>query len=196
MTALRFERLTAPAGLPVTSAEIAEALRVADDLLTEAATLHVPAAVAELQDYAGLAFLTQTVRAIARGPLAPGQALRLPIGPVLAGAACTVTVRAHDGTEATLDAGLWRLIAGKRPELRLLDLSLPSTLAEDSSELLIDYAAGFGSTATAVPRDLKIAVLDQSIRLFDRRGDDFTRGATPVSAHAARIVSRWRGVSL
>lgn len=196
MTLFGFERMTAPAAPAVSSAEIADGLRVADEMLAEAATMHVPAAEAHVGDYGGVALVNQTIRAIFGGPFRAATALRLPIGPVPAGAPCTVTVSEFGGAETTLDVGLWRLVSGRKPELRLLDATLPAALAEDQTMLLIDYTAGFGATTQSVPRDLKLAVLDQAIRLFDRRGDDFTRGATPLSAHAARIISRYRGVRL
>lgn len=196
MTLLTFERITVPAGLPVTGAEIGEALRVADELLTEASGLHVPAAVAELQDFGGLALLEQTIRAVYLGPFGEGRTLRLPVAPVQAGADCTVKMREFDGTETALDAGLWRLIGGKRPELRLMEATLPAALAEARTSLVIDYEAGFGANEASVPRDLKLAVLDHALRLYDLRGEDYTRGAARLSVHAARIVTRWRGVAL
>lgn len=192
---LQFERLTAPVAEVVRPDEIKEALRVGDDLYREA-QIYVHAAANDMADHGGLAFTFQTIRAHGRGPFASGQVFALPIGPVQANAPITVTFLEFDGLETELAAGLYRLIPGKRPELRLLDVDLPAALADDRTRLLIDYEAGFGANSYSVPPDLRLAILGQAARDFDRLSDDFKRGNTSISASAARIISRYRGVRL
>ncbi len=141
------------------------------------------AAALELEHFAQIALLTQTVRVIIFNP--PHQyGFTLPIGPTAPDATATVTVDGEAFTGFQFEGGL-------RPYLRWLapfyDLS--------ASRVVIEYTAGFGSTSGAIPRDLAQAICDQAAILYDARGPMDAKSFTS-SPHMARIGARYRGVAV
>jgi|AntRauTorckE5430_2_1112549.scaffolds.fasta_scaffold02595_1 uncharacterized phiE125 gp8 family phage protein len=152
------------AHLRVTSTEAISALRYAD------------VAAHELEDYAAIALLDQEI--VAQGQPDERGVAYLPIGPA---PAQTPTVETLDGT------ALPHLFTpGRHPVV---------TLAEPyEGEIRVTYQAGYGQNTSAIPADLQHAVLDQTMRLYDMRGD-MDAPATPAPAFA-RIAARHRRVSL
>ena len=140
------------------------------------------AAAREIELYAGLALLDQTI--VAESDPAPGAALRIPVNPVQT--ITSVETVAEDGTVATFTEG-WHLREGRLAELRLS--------AEPAEAIRVTYTAGYGDTVTDVPEDLALAVLDQALRLYDLRGDLADTPPTPSPAFA-RIAARYRAVRL
>jgi len=139
-------------------------------------------AAAEIEHFAQIALLTQTIRVVIFDP--PQQyGFTLPVGPARLDATATVTV---DGEPFTG----FQFEGGKRPYLRWLapfyDLS--------PSRIVIEYQAGFGGSYTAIPADLAQAIRDQAAILYDARGavDPKTLTSSP---HMARIGARYRGVT-
>lgn len=155
-----------------------EHVRVLDDdfdreLLAMAAT-----AVAEAEDFAQLALRSQAVRVtLTEWPLGP--VLALPIGPMLAADSVTVTVNgaAFYGFTA---------LTGPRPALAL-------TAPRPCGPVMVEYIAGYGETAAAIPEDLRHAVMDQAAAYFDARGAVDAKRVS-LSPHFARILGRYRGV--
>ena len=179
---LTVERLTFPAP-PLTVTEARERCRIdfADSDIELAAM--VAAACREFEDRAGVALITQTIRATFDPPPLSSR-IPLPIGPVLAGATATVTL---DGVAFTDFA----LITGTRPAIVLADDELAI------GELIVTYAAGFGAARPSVPADVALAILDQVAVAFDLRGMGDARGLAPggVSQAFARVAARWRRVA-
>ncbi|SMX42527.1 head-tail connector protein [Maliponia aquimaris] len=138
-------------------------------------------AAAELEQFAQLALLTQTVRVVV---FDPGTDLdwRLPVGPVADDAAVTIAADGASFTDFTL-------VGGTRAMIRLGDSFL--TLLPD--RLTIEYPAGFGDAATDIPRDLAQAIMDQTALHYDSRGPTDFKSLT-TSPHLARIAARYRGV--
>lgn len=176
---MHVERLTNPTAKPFDERDLEDHLRITADDRYEARS-HASAAAEELQHYASLALLTQSIRVTVPAWPAHG-VLSLPIAPVVQGASVTVADEAGAFTEFVLVPGL-------RPALRL-------TGTPPSGEIVVTYDAGFGDDWTAVPPDLRLAILDQAAATFDARGpsDGKTNG---MSAHMARIAARYRRVAL
>lgn len=172
------------AGLPVTDAQISDHLRIiGPDEITRAEPI-VEAATAELEAYCGLALLVQTITATtARWP---GQTIALPVGPLVDGGPVTVAQRETDGSLTPVLSGWW-IEGGRYPRLHFPD-TIPT------GPLVITYRAGFGTGPGDVPADLRLAVCDQALRLYDMRGAE--NGPATLSPAAARIAARWRRVSL
>ena len=140
-------------------------------------------AAAEIEEYAQIALLTQKVRVTIFDPDCGQYGLHLPIGPVAMDAQPTVTIDSQPFTA-------FDFLGGNRPYIRWLapyhDLQ--------PSRILIEYDAGFGSTASAIPADLAQVIKDHTMFLYEARGPIDAK--VPVrSPHFARIGARYRGVS-
>ncbi len=131
------------------------------------------AAVLEIEAYCDIALLRQEIGFVFE-TTSSLEAVELPIGPLAPDAEFTI-----NGTPATPVH-----TSGRYPTL-----TLPDGL---TGEVIITYKAGFGYTATSIPADLQLAILDQAARLFDMRGAaDGKQGLSPA---AARICARYRRV--
>lgn len=142
------------------------------------------AAALELEEFAQIALLTQTVRVTVFGPCPNSSVFELPIGPALDGATATVLI---DGA-AFAD---FEFATGPRPHVRWL----APFLELNPERISIEYQAGFGPTHWHIPKDLSLAVLDQTAMLFDERAPSNARGNF-MSPHMARIGAKYRGVKL
>ena len=157
-------------------------LRVDHD--EEDAQIHAmgEAAARELEDFAQIALITQTIRVTIFNPTPGDTGLRLPIGPTPDDTPITVTI---DGEPFTG----FDFSGGNKPYIRWLatwyDLC--------PSRLNIEYNAGFGDSAADIPPDLAQALLDQATMFFSSRGPVDVKGHT-TSPHMARIGARYRGV--
>jgi len=140
-------------------------------------------AAAEIEQFAQIAFLTQTIRVTI---FDPGIAtyLNLPVGPAAEDEVPTVTI---DGVAFTA----FEFVGGNRPVMRWLT-GYPDT---PPSRLTITYQAGFGATAADIPADLSQALMDQAALHYDARSPMDARSLT-TSPHMARIGARYRGVQL
>ena len=137
-------------------------------------------AAAEIEHFAQVALLDQTIRVTVLNPEAT-IGVALPVGPYKAGSPITVTI---DGQAFTA----FSVIEGLRP---YLCYQQPTR----GSALVIEYQAGFGEEASGVPADLAQALLDQAVMHYDGRGPQDGKTLT-TSPHMARIAARYRGVSL
>lgn len=140
----------------------------------------ISAAAFEIENFGQLALLKQTIRVNVFDPITGETYLKLPIGPARVDQTPTVTIDGTAFTEFSFEGG-------NRPFIRwhsaFLDLS--------PSRLSIEYEAGFD----AVPDDLRLAVMDQALVVYEGRGvaDERDRKSSP---HMARIGARYRGVRL
>jgi len=138
------------------------------------------AAATELEAYAGIALLDQTIRVMLDGW--PRSAwLTLPVAPLLDPLSVAVLV---DGEPFEGYA----VVTGQRPALRL-------SAARPSGCVEVEYQAGYGATADDIPRDLALAIMDQVAATYDTRGlePNKTNGMSP---QMARIAARYRRVAL
>ncbi len=140
-------------------------------------------AAAEFEQFAQIALLTQTIRVTIFDP-DRNSGLSLPIGPAAEDALVTVTI---DGEAYTAFA----FVGGNRPYIRWLadyhDLT--------PSRMMIEYEAGFGTTAADVPQDISQAVMDQAALHYAGRSPMDAKSLS-TSPHMARIGARYRGVKI
>jgi uncharacterized phiE125 gp8 family phage protein len=177
---MRVERLTRLAVDHFDLASLEEFIRATPDMMPEAARL-ADAAALELENYASIALLNQSIRV--RLDEWPGTDwLALPVAPYVAGAPLAVTV---DGQAVAA----FTAVDGLRPALRLADLPV-------DGEIVITYQAGFGATLAAIPPDLRHAILDQAAVAFDLRGQSEPKFGTGLSPHMARVAARYRRVAV
>ena len=140
-------------------------------------------AAAEIEQFAQIALLTQTIRVTI---FDPGQesGLRLPIGPVDEMDVPTITI---DGVAFTAFA----FVGGNHPYIRWLSDYFDLT----PSRMIIEFQAGFGATAADIPFDLSQAIMDQAALYYDGRSPMDAKSLT-TSPHMARIGARYRGVQV
>lgn len=172
------ERTKISQSAPVDPVAFTEHLRIDDAL---GGLRYAFTAAAEIERYADIALLDQTITAVA-DPLT-GKVLALPVGPVALGASITVELLEQDGSATPITSG-WFLQAGPRPQL-FFD-TVPGGAVRTT------YTAGYGDTPDTIPEDLSHAIMDQALKLYDMRGD---MDAPPTLApSAARICARYRRV--
>ena len=176
-------RITDSPELPFVLDDLKMHLRILHEDDDPAITKMGHTAAAEIEQFAQIALLTQTIRVTI---FDPGMAtfLKLPIGPVADDEVPTVTI---DGDAFSA----FELIGGNRPVIRWLS-GYPDT---PPSRMTITYQAGFGATAADIPADLAQALMDQTALHFDGRSPMDAKSLT-TSPHMARIGARYRGVQL
>ena len=174
-------RVTASAALPFILDDLKLHLRCTDGAEDAAIQNIGKTSAAELEQFAQIALLSQTIKVTIFDPNAD-QGLHLPIGPVLDANALSVTV---DGAPfAEFD-----LIEGIRPYIRWSK----SYHDQAPSRVTIEYVAGFGAAAIDIPSDLAQALMDQAALHYDGRSPMDAKSLT-TSPHMARIGARYRGV--
>lgn len=164
---------------PVSTEDLADHLRI-ETVEAQDAMRYAAAAAREIEDHARLALLTQTIVAEADA----AQVLTLPIGPVQEDETITVELVNPDGTLETISG--WGLVAGWQTAVVLDETP--------ERRVRVTYRAGYGSDPADIPADLRHAILDQALRLFDVRGD--RDAPATLAPSAARISARYRRVSL
>ncbi|MEM9578250.1 MAG: phage head-tail connector protein [Pseudomonadota bacterium] len=174
-------RIAGGAALPFVLEDLKLHLRVSDDAEDAAIQNIGETAAAEIEHFAQIALLIQTIRLTIFDPTRePG--LRLPIGPVAHDHTPTVTI---DGEAFTA----FDFVGGNRPYIRWLDAYFDLI----PSRMIIEYQAGFGAAASNVPPDLAQALMDQAALHYDGRSPMDAKSLT-TSPHMARIGARYRGV--
>lgn len=142
------------------------------------------AAAAELEHFAQIALLFQTVRVTLFRPVPCSYGLNLPIGPVADGETPSVLIDGEAFTSFDLTRSL-------RPYIRWMgnwyDLR--------PDRIVIEYKAGFGDVAASIPADLAQAIMDQAALHYDGRSPMDPK-VSSGSPHMSRIGARYRGVSL
>lgn len=176
-------RVPLVAGDPFILENVRAGLRAeADDLIQEVSNI-ASAAALEVEHFAQIALLRQTIRVLIIDPL-QRSGLSLPVGPVALDHTPTVSIDGEAFTDFQFDGG-------NRPYIRWSSAYLELT----PSRMVIEYKAGFGDAAGDIPADLAQAVIDQAALMFDGRSPMDGRSLTS-SPHMARIGARYRGVSL
>lgn len=176
-------RTAGGAALPFVLDDLKLHLRVPDDAEDTAIQNIGETAAAEIEQFAQIALLTQTIRVTIFNP-SREYGLSLPIGPVADDDVPTVTI---DGEAFTA----FDFVGGNRPYIRWLadyhDLT--------PSRMTIEYQAGFGAAAADVPPDLAQALMDQAALHYDGRSPMDAKSLT-TSPHMARVGARYRGVQV
>ena len=187
----RLTRVLAPAAPAVTLAAAKAHLRVEhaeDDGMIEGL---IEAAVATIEGPAGIgiALMTQTWRLSLDGGFM-AVPIELPLGPVQAVAA--ITYVDGDGQEQTLDPALYDLDADSRPARidRTFGATWPAARRQLSA-VKITFTAGYGDTPTAVPADLRAALLLMVGHLYQNR-EAVSRPMQEMPLGFTAIVERHR----
>ena len=153
-----------------------------DDGSEDAALTNIShTAAAEIEHFAQLALLRQTIRVTVLSPHLD-DTLYLPIGPAMQGDEPTVSLNGQPFSDFLYFPFTRPVIAWG-----------PSYLATIPKRLDIEYQAGFGDEAAAIPPDLAQALMDQAALHFDGRSPMSAKELT-TSPHMARIGARYRGV--
>lgn len=174
-------RTAGGAVLPFVLDDLKLHLRVPDDAEDAAIQKIGETAAAEIEQFAQIALLTQTIRVTIFNP-SYGYGLSLPIGPVADADIPTVTI---DGEAFTA----FEFAGGNRPYIHWL----ADYYDMIPSRMTIEYQAGFGAAATDVPSDLAQALMDQAALHYDGRSPMDAKSLT-TSPHMARVGARYRGV--
>lgn len=177
------DRTRLATGDPVITDELQTHMRI-EAAEIPGALAYASAASDEVARHADIALLTETIEAETTTDT-HGAILPLPIGPVQSGATITVEGVATDGTTTAITTG-WHLRPGRHAEIRFTEAP--------EAQIRVSYTAGYGPDAQDVPRDLRFAVMDQALRLFDRRGDMDEHPRLAPST--ARIAARYRRVTV
>lgn len=177
-------RLPMSSSLPFILSELKHHLRVDAAEEDDAVTKMGLAAAAELEHFAQIALLTQTIRVTIYDPPGRGD-ITLPIGPPVQDSTATVTFDGEPFTAFSLEAAY-------RPYLRL---GTAACSWPHPTRITVDYQAGFGADAVNIPADLAEAIMDQAALHYDGRSPMNARDLT-MSPHMARIGARYRGVSV
>ena len=175
------QRTAGGATLPFGLDDLKLHLRVPDDAEDTAIQNIGETAAAEIEQFAQIALLTQAVKVTIFNP-ASDEGLSLPIGPVADAATPTVTI---DGEAFTA----FDFAGGIRPFIRWQDAFFDLT----PELMVIEYDAGFGTTAADIPADLAQALMDQAALHYDGRSPMDAKSLT-TSPHMARVGARYRGV--
>ncbi len=167
-------------GDPVTDTEFTEHMRLDADLVTGAYP-YVRAAAREVEQYADIALLTQTITVTTNAHEREDglTILRLPIGP--AHEDVTVERVETDGTFTPM------------PYSYIVYNGAVRFAMHPEHPVRITYTAGYGETAESIPADLRMAVCDLAARLYDHRASD---KSPAMPAATARICARYRRVML
>lgn len=161
--------------------------RVDGDHDDTALALMARAAAREIEAHSELALLAQRITVTLSDWCCR---IALPVGPFwpegLADHPITVELIDEAGNVTPHPAGWW-IEGGRYPVLSL-------TASGQGEQLRITYPAGFGDTASSIPADLQLAIMDQAARSYDLRGaEDAAQG---LSLAASRIAARYRRVAV
>ena len=176
-------RTDASAAAPFDLEPIKTYLRVTHSDEDIAITQMAWTAAREIEHFAQIALLNQTIRVTIFDPRHE-YALNLPIGPVSEGDNPTVTI---DGEPFTG----FEFVSGHRPYLRWL----ASHYELYPGRTVVEYQAGFGATDYDIPHDLAQAIMDQTALHYDGRSPMDAKSLT-TSPHMARVGARYRGVQV
>jgi uncharacterized phiE125 gp8 family phage protein len=181
---MRYTRTPISDGSPFHLTEVKAYLRV--DYTDEDQTIDALArsAAAEVEAYCDLALLSQTITTTT--DQWPGDVIDLPCGPLLEGQPVTVSVLEADGTLTPVPTGWW-IEGGRYPRLHFT--------TTPGARLQVVYVAGYGDGVEDLPATLALAIHDQTLRLYTRRGDeDVKPNANTLAPTASRILARFRRV--
>ena len=181
--------ITAPAGEPLTLAEIKFFLRVAHDTDDSLIADLAEAARCQVEAVTGLALMTQGWRlTLDRWPEEPVALLRPPVQAVTG-----ISVQHADGSWGELDEGDYALIPGY--PARVLLKARPSSPGVAAGGIRIDFTAGFGD-ADAVPGTLKQAVRLLAAHYHEHRTPATERRVTTMPNSVGALLAPWREVRL
>lgn len=184
---MSLSRQSPPAALVITTDALAEHLRLPHaapetEQTTELTTL-IRAATSALERRLDAAFIAQTWQWRTEVLTAP-----FPLTPVIS--VETVELVAPDGARATWTG--WSLAQGM-PHPHLIARSTPTLATDGYAE--IRFTAGYGTTADALPEDLRQAVTLLAAHFYENR-EATTDSRTPLPLGVASLLAPYRPIRL
>ncbi|MEN9874689.1 MAG: hypothetical protein RL186_1586 [Pseudomonadota bacterium] len=182
---MSLETLVPPALEPITLAAARAFLRIGSDGDDSVLTSLLIGAREALEARTGKALVTRTLRQRFFGAGLDPRTANLPnvLVPARGPASALVAVRtiAADGSEAAAPTGLVRLLDGR--------FVLNPSVSPAHIGLSIDYQAGYGPSANAVPEAFKLSILDAVADALVRRdnGSGATGGVSPMPNWEQRL---------
>jgi len=180
-----------PAVEPVSVPEMRAWLRVDDDAEDALVALLIRAARVAVEAAARRVLIESRWRVLLDA-WPGGRIVSLPVSPLIAVDA--VQVRDAAGAPQTLVASAYRIDASD-PGRVLVDASAPAPGVTPGG-IAIEFRAGFGATAAAVPEPLRHAVRLLVARWFEHRGDDLGRVGAALLDDVLTLVSPYRRARL
>jgi uncharacterized phiE125 gp8 family phage protein len=164
-----FKITTPPALEPVTLTEAKQHLRIQHNDDDSYITRLIIAARKQLEQRLGLAFITQSgSHYFDQWPA--HRTVLLPLHPVTA--IIDVIIYGDTDTPATLDPAHYFLDNVSKPSRLVLRLGRPLPQAgRNANGFEVKFTAGFGTSASSVPEDLRQAILFTIAAWFAERGD-------------------------
>ncbi len=183
------ENISPPGGLAVSLARAKEHLR-ADDAADDALiTDMIVAATRRIERATGLALITSQWQLLSDA-LPADCTFRIPLAPVTG--IDEVAVRTASGWQV-VPATHWQADLASRPARLRATKEWP---APDGglNALRITFTAGFGADDTAVPEELKMAVLILAAHTYEFREGGVAKTGLPPEVRA--LIEPWRNITL
>lgn len=185
---------TAPASKPLTLADVKTALHVDHTHEDSLLNIYIDAATAKIDGYSGLlgrALVDQTWSQSFDG-FAP--CMRLPIEPFKA--VSSVTYYDADNVQQTLPTSVYQVLTDELGPIFTLQAgqTWPATYLRDDA-VKVTFTAGYGADDTAIPADIKQAMLLMIAGWFRNR-ENFVVGAAvnslPMFADAEGLLRKYK----
>lgn len=187
VTTYSLNRTSGPAVEPVSRAEAKKQCELASGVTTHDAAIDdwIIAAREQLEDDTGYACITTTFT-LSMSAFPSGNApIRLPVRPVQS--VSSITYYDTADAQQTLATTVYGLDGPRRLVYVKNDQEWPSVNGQHDG-IVVTFVAGYGSSASNVPRLLRQAVLLQVAKWFQHRGDESQMPAHDTAYE--RIVKR------
>ncbi|MBB98429.1 MAG: hypothetical protein CML67_02650 [Rhodobacteraceae bacterium] len=183
---------TPPALEPVTLEEARAHLRVSGTEEDPLISRLIMAARQHLERVARRALLTQGWR-LYLDAWPPGRIIRLPVGPVQS--VDSITVYDGDGLPMPLAAADHRLDGQAEPPRLRVAAAAPAAISGFNG-IEVEFTAGYGADADAVPQPLRQAILVLVAHWFDGRAAGFDLATAGVPAGWSALLAPYRMLRL
>lgn len=171
LTTTSLSRTTGPSVEPVSRAEAKKQLELAnaDTTHDDAIDDYIIAAREQVEHDTGYSCCTQTFTlSMTEWPTKPA-VIRLPVRPIQS--VSGITYYDSDNSQQTLATSVYGLDAPRRLIHLKYDQEWPSVTVQHNG-IVVTFTAGFGASASTVPRLLRQAILLQVAKWFQHRGDE------------------------
>jgi uncharacterized phiE125 gp8 family phage protein len=183
--------LAGPAAEPIALAQAKAFLKVDDDAEDALIETLIASARMHVEGVTGKALMEQSWRLVLDGFPASG-IVRLPVSPLLAVTAVTVTSEDAESEELNLDG-----FTGEGDQLVVPKSVLARAFSPQRCGIEIDYKAGFGADSDDVPADIKQAMLGLIAHWYEFRDAVIVAGTGAIVPNGFdALVSRYKRIRL